>query len=577
MGSVAPRTYEGAPAFQRSAREELYLLVGNQLFRGDSFYERQADTHIRLRRLVRTVAAEPTGGPFIAALAVYARHQLMLRTTPTMLVCEAFLLGLSEAEETARAIWIRGDEHLDALAYIQAQGKFPKRLLRAVAERLNALTERQALRYGGTGQGKAFSQRDALRLTHAKPKDERQAALFRSLTQGWRALTEEEKARLPLTRAVREGERMVSWEQVISREGSTPLTWAKVAPTMGYMALLRNLRTLVTLKVSEEVLQQVAGRLADPEEVAASRQLPFRFYSAYNAFLRPRVVWGRTKVPRWQAVSYWERKRITLPARGYNAMETALLGLGVQVPEPQPTERSIRVQQFKSVQVGWQWTTSRHFPFFSSSSGHIRNVPPYLLSAIETAMEYSAQRLGELQGQTAVFVDLSGSMYAPLSDRGTISRMDAACTLGGLIGRQAGCRVYAFGTYFKEVELGDVPSALQAAQRIQKTEHEVGGGTYLVPAFEAAFARHFDRVIVLTDEQVADGAWSRLQRYLDADGRRHAYVLNLAGYNPSFVGGHPRLISVGGFSDRVLEWIAALEQPDPISVILGHQPLKKSA
>ncbi|WP_212648261.1 TROVE domain-containing protein [Deinococcus hopiensis] len=176
---------------------------------------------------------------------------------------------------------------------------------------------------------------------------------------------------LPLMRAVREGERMVSWEQVISREGSTPLTWAKVAPTMGYMALLRNLRTLVTLKVGEDVLQRVARRLADPEEVAASRQLPFRFYSAYNALLRPKVVRGRMKVPRWQAVSYWERKRITLPARGYNTVQTALLGLGVQVPEPQPTERSIRIQQFKSVQVGWQWITSCHSPSFSSSSEHI--------------------------------------------------------------------------------------------------------------------------------------------------------------------------------------------------------------
>ncbi|WP_139806513.1 VWA domain-containing protein [Deinococcus hopiensis] len=203
------------------------------------------------------------------------------------------------------------------------------------------------------------------------------------------------------------------------------------------------------------------------------------------------------------------------------------------------------------------------------------NVPPALLSALETAMEYSIQRLGKLQGQTAVFVDLSGSMYAPLSDRGTISRMDAACTLGGLIGRQVGCKVYAFGTYFKAVGLGNIPSALQAAQRIQKTEHEVGGGTYLLPAFEAAFARHFDRIVVLTDEQVADEAWSRLQRYLDADERRHAYVLNLAGYSASFAGGHPRLISVGGFSDRVLDWIAALEQPDPIDMILGHLPLKQ--
>jgi hypothetical protein len=571
-GVLALRTYEGAPAFQRPVREELYLLVANQLFRGDSFYERQADMTTRFQQLVQAVAAEPGGGHFIAALAIYARHQLMLRMTPTMLVCEAFLLMLPEAEEAARAIWIRGDEHLDALAYLKAQGKFPKRFLRAVAERLNALTERQALRYAGRGQGKAYSQRDALRITHVRPKDERQAALFRSLTQGWKALTEAEQARLPLTRAVRQGTRMVSWEQVISREGSTSLTWAGVVPTMGYMALLRNLRTLVTLNVGDDVLQAAAKRLADPEEVAASRQLPFRFYSAYNALLRPKVVWGKTKLPRWQVVAYWERKRVTLPARGYNAMEMALQHLGVQVPEPQPTQRSIRVQHSKFVQIGWQWIRTGNFPFAAFPTNRVRNVPPVLLSAVEAAMECSAERLKNLPGRTAVFVDLSGSMYAPVSERGTISRMEAACTLGGLLGRQAGCQVYAFGSWFKQVNLKDVPSALQAAQRIHRTEHEVGGGTYLLPAFEEALTAHFDRVIVLTDEQVADAAWGRLKRYLDADPQRQAYVINLAGYSPSFVGGHPRLISVGGFSDRVLDWMAALEQPDPIKVILGHLP-----
>ncbi|PTA66467.1 TROVE domain-containing protein [Deinococcus arcticus] len=577
MGVPALRTHEGAPAYRRSAREELYLLVASQLFSGDSLYEGQAATLARFRTLVRAIAAEPDGGPYLAALATYVRHQLMLRKAATMLVCETFALALPEAEQAAQAVWIRGDEHLDALTYMHARGKFPKRFLRAVAQRLNALTERQALRYAGTGQAKAFSQRDALRITHAIPVDERQAALFRSLTQGWKALTEEEKARLPLMRAVREGTRVASWEQVISRDGSTPDTWAALAPTMGYMALLRNLRTLVTLNVDERVLRPVAERLADPEEVASSQQLPFRFYSAYNAVQRPRAVAGRAKVPRWQAVSYWQRRRIALPARGYTAMETALIELGVQVPAPKPTERSVRTQHVKSVQVGWRWTRNVYLPASSWCTRPVQDVPPYLLSALETAMEHAAQRLGQLPGQTAAFVDLSGSMYAAVSDKSTMSRMEAACTLGGLIGRQAKCKVYGFGTWFKHVDLSDVTSALQAAQRIQRTESEVGGGTYLVPAFEAAFMEHFDRVIVLTDEQVADAAWSRLNQYLDEDGQRRAYVINLAGYQASFVGRHPRLVSVGGFSDRVLDWMAALEQPDPVTVILGHLPLKKSA
>jgi hypothetical protein len=59
---------------------------------------------------------------------------------------------------------------------------------------------------------------------------------------------------------------------------------------MGYMALLRNLRNFDEAGVSNQVADQVITRLKDPAEVAKSRQLPFRFYSAFlNA---PSLRWG---------------------------------------------------------------------------------------------------------------------------------------------------------------------------------------------------------------------------------------------------------------------------------------------
>jgi hypothetical protein len=59
--------------------------------------------------------------------------------------------------------------------------------------------------------------------------------------------------------------------------------WEAVIPSMGYMALLRNLRNFEEKGVSEAVLEKVAARISDPEEVAKSRQLPFRFLAAYRA------------------------------------------------------------------------------------------------------------------------------------------------------------------------------------------------------------------------------------------------------------------------------------------------------
>ncbi|WP_341719836.1 TROVE domain-containing protein [Micromonospora sp. FIMYZ51] len=53
---------------------------------------------------------------------------------------------------------------------------------------------------------------------------------------------------------------------------------------------LRNLRNFDQAGVSDEVAAQVAARLADPQQVAKSRQFPFRFLAAYrNA---PSLRWG---------------------------------------------------------------------------------------------------------------------------------------------------------------------------------------------------------------------------------------------------------------------------------------------
>lgn len=58
--------------------------------------------------------------------------------------------------------------------------------------------------------------------------------------------------------------------------------WEAVIPSMGIMALIRNLRNFDQAGVSDEVAQQVIDKLCDPEQIAKSRQFPFRFHTAYR-------------------------------------------------------------------------------------------------------------------------------------------------------------------------------------------------------------------------------------------------------------------------------------------------------
>jgi hypothetical protein len=58
--------------------------------------------------------------------------------------------------------------------------------------------------------------------------------------------------------------------------------WEAVIPSMGTMALVRNLRNFDEAGVSDEVAARVAARISDPAEVARSRQFPFRYLAAYQ-------------------------------------------------------------------------------------------------------------------------------------------------------------------------------------------------------------------------------------------------------------------------------------------------------
>jgi hypothetical protein len=61
------------------------------------------------------------------------------------------------------------------------------------------------------------------------------------------------------------------------------VAWEAVIPSMGYMALMRNLRNFQDAGVSSSVMKSVLNKLSDSDEVRKSMQFPFRFLSAYQA------------------------------------------------------------------------------------------------------------------------------------------------------------------------------------------------------------------------------------------------------------------------------------------------------
>jgi hypothetical protein len=85
----------------------------------------------------------------------------------------------------------------------------------------------------------------------------------------------------------------MTWEDALSLGGSKldkAEMWKAMLPNLGIMALIRNLRNLDEAGVKDKDVAPSIARLQDPEQIARSRQLPYRFYTAFkNA---PSLRWG---------------------------------------------------------------------------------------------------------------------------------------------------------------------------------------------------------------------------------------------------------------------------------------------
>lgn len=267
--------YEDGLAFKMDLKTELYTRVATCLMGEPKFYKEvdeqgniTADNQDNaLISLIPKVAAlDPE---FILKLALYTRTDLHLRTIPIVVLVEASLIDSCKpfVKNYVPRIIQRADELAEATAYLQAKighlgnkkpkGSMPASLKKGLAEALHNFNEYQFAKYNRKGVVKL---KDVVRLTHPTPYNDEESALFK------RILTDTLKT--PDT-----------WEVVISTKGSTKENWEAISPKMPIMASIRNLRNFLEKKVN---MTPILDKLTNPEIIKKSKQLPFRFLSAYR-------------------------------------------------------------------------------------------------------------------------------------------------------------------------------------------------------------------------------------------------------------------------------------------------------
>ncbi|CAL8278850.1 unnamed protein product [Lota lota] len=78
-----------------------------------------------------------------------------------------------------------------------------------------------------------------------------------------------------------------TWERLLSQQGNKAATWEQLIDnkSLPFMAMLRNLRNMITQGISEAHHQQILDRLTNKKAVVQSRQFPLRFLTAYKVVM----------------------------------------------------------------------------------------------------------------------------------------------------------------------------------------------------------------------------------------------------------------------------------------------------
>lgn len=310
-------TTNGGEGFSRTTKGELFIAAISVL---PPRKGAPADPMIqRVRELTAKVTLDDPA--WVLRFDRWLRDEANLRTTTIAVAC-AFVHCRLEAgvvDETGsgsvpglnrtaiNVACLRADEPAEVIRYWKATygSKLPQPVKRGVADAVVRLySEWSALKHDGTGD--EIRMGDVIELTHPRAKDANQGALFEYLINrrhGWKD-SAYLYPRLPMIEAaesIRKDEDRaalrtrllanpallkdagMTWENLSSLGPMDAEAWEAMIPTMGAMALTRNLRNFDTAGISETAVAKVSERLMDRNNVLKSRQFPFRWLSAYKA------------------------------------------------------------------------------------------------------------------------------------------------------------------------------------------------------------------------------------------------------------------------------------------------------
>ena len=251
-------THEGAPARHTGVLAQLRRSVLSCLLWESEFYEDGVEIGKRIADL--TAQCKPED---VAMLAVEARERMHLRHVPLLLLRELARHPLIKdrpqlLSKAMGKVLQRADEPAEFLALYWKDKKQPlsKQVKRGLAWSMRRFGEYDLAKYNRDAE---ITLRDVLFMSHAKPKDETQAVLWKKLAANELATPD-------------------TWEVRLSAGADKKETFERLIreKKLGYFALIRNLRNMEQAGVDVQLVHEaILARKGGADKI-----LPFRYIAA---------------------------------------------------------------------------------------------------------------------------------------------------------------------------------------------------------------------------------------------------------------------------------------------------------
>lgn len=275
--------------FVKSSVQALFELVVSTLYGADKFYESGPDT---LKRCVQAIDAVLNdhgllGAEYAARLFVFARTKLFMRTMPIVMTVELGRvlrnrnMSFPGYRHLVRDVISRADELKDMYAYALKvfgdQHRVPVALRRGIADAFNKFDAYQFAKWTRQNSNEQVTFQRLLRIVHPTPKTPAQNDTYARIMDDtltppytWEVISTL-NGMLPAIERKTDG---ALWDELVSVTGPG---------SMGYTALLRNLRNIADANCSISTITAVTDRLTNEAALKKARVLPWEFLKAYKA------------------------------------------------------------------------------------------------------------------------------------------------------------------------------------------------------------------------------------------------------------------------------------------------------